>query len=74
SQIRRLRGQKGWITSSDRGDLPLQSQGTYDGEENTTHGGTDIAPLGAIAAVTEAFDEPLMMEQVLAIAAPFITG
>ncbi len=73
SQIRRLRGQKGWITSSDIGDLPPQSQATYAGEENTIHAGADAAPLGAIAAVTEAFDEPLTMEQVLAIADPFIT-
>ncbi len=72
SQIRRLRGQKGWITSSDRGDLPPQSQPTYDGEENTTHKGVDAAPLGDISAVTEAFDEPLTMEQVLVIADPFI--
>ncbi len=74
SQIRRLRGQKGWITGSEIGDLPPQSQPTYAGEENTIQGGTDAASLGAIAAVTEAFDEPLTMEQVLAIAGPFIVG
>ncbi len=72
SQIRRLRGQKGWITGSDIGDLPPQSQPTYVGEENTIHAGAEAAPLGAAAAVTEAFDEPLTMEQVLAIAGPFI--
>ncbi|MEO7474047.1 MAG: ferritin-like domain-containing protein [Gemmatimonadales bacterium] len=74
SQIRRLRGQKGWITGSEIGDLPPQSQPTYAGEENTIQGGTDVAALGAVAAVTEAFDEPLTMEQVLAIAGPFIVG
>ncbi len=67
SQIRRLRGQKGWITNNERGDLPPQSQATYDGEE-TVNGG-----IGS-PAVTEAFDEPLTMEQVLAIAGPFIAG
>ncbi|MEO7476041.1 MAG: ferritin-like domain-containing protein [Gemmatimonadales bacterium] len=67
SQIRRLRGQKGWITNNDRGDLPPQSQPTYDGED-TVNGGAGSA------AVTEAFDEPLTMEQVLAIAGPFIAG
>ncbi|MBA2688432.1 MAG: ferritin-like domain-containing protein [Gemmatimonadaceae bacterium] len=76
SQIRRLRGQKGWITNADRGDLPASSQPTYVGEENTTHNGVNAASLGAnvggTAAVTEAFDEPLTMAQVLAIAAPFI--
>ncbi|MBA3658702.1 MAG: ferritin-like domain-containing protein [Gemmatimonadales bacterium] len=78
SQIRRLRGQKGWITNNDSGGLPPQAQAVYDGEENTVHAGVDAAPLGAnvggAPAVTEAFDEPLTMEQVLAIAGLFITG
>jgi len=78
SQIRRLRGQKGWITNSDRGGLPAATQPIYDGESNTTHKGVDAAPLGTgaggTAAVTEAFDEPLTREQVLAIVAPFIVG
>lgn len=78
SQIRRLRGQKGWITNNDRGDLPIQTQATYDGEENTTHNNLDAAPFGdnagGAAAVTEAFDEPLTMTQVLVIADPFIVG
>ncbi|MBA3659260.1 MAG: ferritin-like domain-containing protein [Gemmatimonadales bacterium] len=73
SQVRRLRGQKGWITANDRGDLPPQAQATYDGEENTVQGAVDVASLGAAAAATEAFDEPLTMEQVLAIAGPFIS-
>ncbi|MEO5903780.1 MAG: ferritin-like domain-containing protein [Gemmatimonadaceae bacterium] len=76
AQIRRLRGQKGWITNGDRGDLPAATQATYTGEENTTHNGVNAASLGTnfggTAAVTEAFDEPLTMAQVLAIAGPFI--
>ncbi|MDQ6830283.1 MAG: ferritin-like domain-containing protein, partial [Gemmatimonadota bacterium] len=63
SQIRRLRGQKGWITNADRGTLPAATQAVYNGEDNTTHAGTNAAGLGTnfggIAAVTEAFDEPL---------------
>lgn len=78
SQIRRLRGQKAWITNGDRGTLPAAAQPTYDGENNTTHKGVDAAPLGTnaggTAAVTEAFDEPLSREQVMAIVAPFIVG
>jgi len=65
AQIRRLRGQNGWITNNERGDLPPQSQATYDGEEAIN--GSVSSP-----AATEAFDEPLTMEQVLAIADPFI--
>ncbi len=78
SQIRRLRGQKGWITGSSRGDLPPETQATYDGEGNTTHNGVDAAPFGGgnggADAVTEAFDEPLTMAAVLAIVDPFIVA
>lgn len=78
SQIRRLRGEKGWITNADRGTLPAATQAVYDGEDNTTHAGVNAAPLGAnaggTAAVTEAFDEPLTMQQVLAIVAPFLAS
>ncbi len=76
SQIRRLRGQKGWITNADRGTLPAATQPVYAGEDNTTHGGVNAASLGAnaggTAAVTEAFDEPLTKDQVLAIVMPFL--
>lgn len=76
SQIRRLRGQKGWITGSDRGTLPPATQAVYAGEDNTTHAGVNASTLGAnaggVAAVTEAFDEPLTKDQVLAIVAPFL--
>lgn len=76
SQIRRLRGQKGWITGSSRGNLPPQSQPTYEGEDNTTQGGANLAGLAGVpaSAITEAFDEPLTREQVLAIVRPFIRG
>ena len=78
SQIRRLRGQKGWITGSERGGLPPQVQAVYEGEANTMQAGQDAAPLGSDAgggaAVTEAFDEPLGMQQVLSIVRPFLAG
>ncbi len=77
SQIRRLRGQKGWITNADRGNLPASTQPVYAGEDNTTHNGINASGLGAstgggVAAVTEAFDEPLTKAQVLAIVTPFL--
>jgi len=60
---------KGWITLNQGAVAPI-----YAGEQNTTQGGVDIKGLASKsdAAVTEAFDEPLTMEQVLAIAGPFI--
>ncbi len=76
SQIRRLRGQKGWITGADRGTLPAATQAVYNGDDNTTQAGINVAALatnfGGTAAATEAFDEPLTKDQVLAIVAPFI--
>ena len=76
SEIRRLRGKKGWITGKSRDDLPAFTQGIYDGEENTTQAGLDISALGTgnggVDAVTQSFDEPLTKDQVLAIVSPFI--
>ena len=76
SEVRRLRGLKGWITGNSRDDLPAFTQAIYDGENNVTQAGLDITALGAgnggTAGVTEAFDEPLTKAQVLAIAAPFL--
>ncbi len=76
SEIRRLRGQKGWITGDSRGNLPASTQASYDGEDNTTQGGANLAGLPGVpaSAVTEAFDEPLTREEVLAIVRPFIRG
>ncbi len=76
SEIRRIRGQKGWITGNSRGNLPPLSQGVYDGEENTIQGGIDVVALTGYpaATVTEAFDEPLTREQVVRNISPFIVG
>lgn len=64
AEVRRLRGIKGWITGKDTGGIP-GIQAVYNGEENTNQGGVTVAN-------TEAFDEPLDMAAVLAIAGPFI--
>jgi hypothetical protein len=75
SEIRRLRGKKGWISGKSRDDLPAFTQAIYDGEDNTTQAGLDVSGLGAgnggVTAVTEAFDEPLTKDQVTAIVTPF---
>lgn len=80
SMVRRLRtkkGQdevKGWITNGSIGTLPAPTMAIYAGEENLTHGGVNVANLTGIdaAAVSEAWDEPLDMNQVLGIAGLFL--
>ena len=71
SEIRRIRGLKGWISNAEANGLPAA---IYTGEDNTTQGGVNVTTVTTAPAVsvTEAFDEPLTMDQVLAIAKPFI--
>jgi hypothetical protein len=80
SQVRRLRGNfadtepfhQGWINLNNT-DVP-GAAATYAGEQNTIHAGINAAAVSDVALdeVTEAFDEPLSMGQVLAIVNPFI--
>ena len=74
AEVRRLRGEKGWISGDSRGTLPAPTQAVYNGEGNTTQGGANLAGLAGLSndAITEAFDEPLSKEAVLAIAGLFI--
>lgn len=66
---------KPWITGKDSG-IGAAVQASYDGEENTTQAGIQITNINgqtiSADAASEAFDEPLTMDQVLAIAKPFI--
>ncbi len=78
AQVRRMRDEKGWITKS-QNTLPADFAGIYGGatpESNTTQGGVNLAGMfgsfGGDDAVTEAFDEPLTMDEVLAIGGVFI--
>lgn len=80
SQVRRMRGQKGWITKS-QNDLPAAFAPIYGGaipESNTVQGGVDLSgkfnSAGGDDAVTEAFDEPLTMDEALAIGGTFIVS
>ena len=83
SEVRRLRGSymdeeplhQGWITL-ERTDVP-GAEAVYEGEANTTHAGVDVRTLPSLSGIdvtelTEAWDEPLTMAQVLAIVDPFI--
>lgn len=80
SEIRRIRGLKGWITGKERGaGMPAETQAVYDGEENVTQGGLDVTTLGtgpafSINASTEAYDEILSGDDAVAIASLFIVA
>ena len=74
SFVRRLRGQKGWIIGNNGGGVPSVAATSYAGEDNTTQGGLAKAAYASTysdAAISEAFDEPLTREQVVAIVTPF---
>lgn len=62
-------GVKGWITLNEGSPAAV-----YAGDDNTIQGGVNIDGIAgkSKAAVTEAFDEPLTKEQVLAIATLFL--
>ncbi|MFI2742083.1 ferritin-like domain-containing protein [Zhouia sp. PK063] len=80
SEIRRLRGLKGWITGNMRGaGMPDATQAVYDGEENTIQGGVDVTTLGSgtpfsMEASTEAYDEILTGQEATDIASLFIVS
>ncbi len=83
SKVRRIRGEKGWITGRTN-TLPMQAQGvygqgspasTYPAEDNVTQATINVSTLAGTAGVnaaTEAFDEPLDVATVNAIAGLFI--
>ncbi len=76
SEIRRLRGRKGWITGSSSDDLPVFLFPIYLGEDNTTQGSVNVSQFsgsaGGASAASEAFDEPLTFAQVNTILTPFL--
>ena len=67
---------KPWITGKESGVASTAVQGSYNGEEVTTQAGVEIVNINSTgisaAAASEAFDEPLTMQEVLAIATPFL--
>ncbi len=83
SHVRKIRSAsaslKPWITGKDTGGIGAAVQASYNGEENTTQLMIDVTTLASAGTsttsaniATEAFDEPLDMQTVLAIVAPFI--
>lgn len=63
---------KPWITGANDSGVP-QVDAVYKGEDNLLQGGVNITSLGFTSnAATEAFDEPLTMAEVTAIASLFI--
>jgi rubrerythrin len=79
SQIRRIRGLKGWITGNVSG-LPAAAQLSYNGEDVTIQAGFNTAsvsngslgPAIPASAGSESFDEPLTTAAVVTIANMFI--
>ncbi len=76
-QMRKARGAdvKPWITGNITGIGPVVAA-SYAGEETTTQAGVNIIGIGGFASInadraSEAFDEPLTKDQVLAIVTPF---
>lgn len=81
SHIRKMRMDKGapvkpWISGNDTGGIGAAVQAIYAGEENTKQATIEITNINgktiSAAAASEAFDEPLTKDQVLAIVDPFI--
>lgn len=81
SHIRQMRKANGfgdvkpWITGKESG-IGSAVQASYDGEEITSQAGVEIVNINgqniSASAASEAFDEPLSMQQVLDIVGPFI--
>lgn len=65
---------KPWITGNQSGINSAAVQASYDGEDNTMQLGVQTAGLAGKSAdaASEAFDEPLTKDDVLAIVDPFI--
>jgi hypothetical protein len=79
AKLRQMRTENGfanikpWITQASSGIVNPAAQAPYAGENNTLQAGIDVTTLGVSAnAATEAFDEPLGKEAVMAIASMFI--
>lgn len=75
SKVRRMRGLQGWIPF-DQPDAPAAVAPVYAGMNQTMKYQIDVPAVSGVAAeqVTEAWDEPLTTEEVLAIVGPFIEG
>jgi len=67
SQVRRMRELKGWVVQAQAIEgFETATAPIYAGEDNVVQGGVDVTTLTDVGAdaVTEAYDEPLTMEEV----------
>lgn len=69
ARIRYLRGRKGWITYADGDPMAV-----YAGDDVRMQAGVNLVAVTGLTPdrISEAFDEPLTKEQVLAIVTPFL--
>lgn len=80
SEVRRLRGLKGWISGNQRGTgMPIETQPVYNGEENVMQAGfntstvtNSMGPAIPGIAGSESYDEPLTTQESVTIANLFI--
>jgi len=72
SEVRRLRGQKGWIELANGGNMPSATNPVYAGEGETVQAGFNTATTFGAAAGSAAYDEILTGDQAKAIAGLFI--
>ena len=73
ARVRSLNGSQGWIPGV-QPDAPDAVAAVYAGEDRASHLGVQVADVTDVGTtgITEAWDEPLTMDEVLAIAGPFI--
>lgn len=85
SKVRQMRKANGfcatvkpWITLADTGCIGAAVQGNYAGEDNTVQAGIQIVGINgyhiSADAASECFDEPLTMDQVVALVTPFFAA
>ena len=74
SEVRRLRGSKGWITQAENTTGVGAADAVYQGEDNVTHLMVDASTVVSVNRdrLTEAYDEPLSKTAVLDIASLFL--
>lgn len=72
SQVRRMRGNKGWIELADGGNMPAATNAVYAGEDVTNQAGYNTAAAFGAPAGSAAYDEVMSGSDAKAIASLFI--
>ncbi|WP_417430802.1 ferritin-like domain-containing protein [Halpernia sp.] len=72
SQVRRMRGNKGWIEGNVGGNMPAATYAVYAGEDNVIQAGFDTSKLFGAAAGSASFDETITGDVAKMIAGTFI--